>query len=113
MSEEDRAIPLPDSVSRSPTEPTIVTSRPSRIHTVPSPMRIRQWNHDHGSRSSRAGIFVSIRFDSTAVVMDQRYPAASRPNRRAFWGITTYFGSRAAATPALYTPNRVQSPAAT
>jgi hypothetical protein len=27
---------------------------------VPSPERIRQWKPDHGSRSSRAGIFVVI-----------------------------------------------------
>ena len=31
-------MPLPFSVSRDATDPTMVTSRPSRIHTVPSPM---------------------------------------------------------------------------
>ena len=40
--------------------PTIVTSSPSRIQTVPSPITIRQWKRDHGSRSSRAGMFVRI-----------------------------------------------------
>ena len=40
--------------------PTIVTSSPSRIQTVPSPITIIQWKRDHGSRSSRAGTSVSI-----------------------------------------------------
>ena len=34
----------------------IVTSSPSRIQTIPSPITTRQWKLDHGSRSSRAGI---------------------------------------------------------
>ena len=38
----------------------IVTSSPSRIQTIPRPITTRQWNFDHGSRSSRAGILVSI-----------------------------------------------------
>src|SRR3954451_7429766 len=54
-----RARPLALSVSRAPIEPTIVTSRPSRIHTVPRPMITRQWNRDQGRRSRRAGICVS------------------------------------------------------
>jgi hypothetical protein len=42
------ARPLPFSVSREATLPTMVTSRPSRIHTLPRPMRTRQWNFDQG-----------------------------------------------------------------
>src|SRR5579875_391466 len=38
--------------------PTSVTSRPSRIHTVPSPTTIIQCQRDHGSRSSLAGTLV-------------------------------------------------------
>src|SRR5581483_2664232 len=59
------AIPLPFSVRRGAIEPTIVTSSPSRIQTVPSPMTTSQWNFAHGSRSSRAGMFVLIRPVST------------------------------------------------
>ncbi len=55
MSPAVRWIPLPFSIIREATEPTIVTSRPSRIHTVPRPITTRQWNRDHGRRSSRAG----------------------------------------------------------
>src|SRR3954447_16870842 len=40
--------------------PTIVTANPSRIHTVPRPMMIIQCHRDHGSRSIRAGMSVSI-----------------------------------------------------
>jgi hypothetical protein len=50
------AIPLPGWVSLAPIEPTIVTSRPSRIQAVPSPAMMRQWKLDQGSLSSRAGI---------------------------------------------------------
>ena len=57
---EEMSMPLPASVSREATEPTIVTSSPSRIHTVPRPMTISQWKRAHGSRSSRAGMSVSI-----------------------------------------------------
>lgn len=52
--------PLPGSVSRPPTAPTIVTASPSRIHTVPSPSSTRQCHGDHGSRSMRAGMSVVI-----------------------------------------------------
>ena len=51
-------IPLPDWVSVLPTAPTIVTSSPSRIQTVPSPTRTSQCQRDQGSRSSRAGTLV-------------------------------------------------------
>src|SRR3954471_11083132 len=37
----------------------MVTSRPSRIHTVPRPTSTIQCQRAHGSRSSRAGIRVS------------------------------------------------------
>jgi hypothetical protein len=56
-----RSMPLPFSVSRAATLPTIVTSSPSRIHTVPRPITTRQWKRDHGSRSRRAGICVVTR----------------------------------------------------
>src|SRR5215217_5612993 len=52
--------PEPSSVSRPPMAPTIVTARPSRIHTVPSPMTTIQCHLDHGNRSIRAGMSVSI-----------------------------------------------------
>src|SRR4051812_1310188 len=46
-------------------EPTIVTSRPSRIHTVPRPITISQCQRTQGSLSIRAGMSVSIRPVST------------------------------------------------
>ena len=52
--------PLSFSVRRAAIEPTIATSRPSRIQTVPSPMTTIQWKRDQGSRSSRAGTRVSM-----------------------------------------------------
>src|SRR3954451_8829965 len=51
--------PDPFSGRREEIVPTIVTSRPSRIHTVPSPTSTIQCQRDQGSRSSRAGIRVS------------------------------------------------------
>src|SRR5690349_7047328 len=48
----------PFSVIRAATEPTMVTSRPSRIHTLPRPTTTIQWNFAQGRRSSRAGILV-------------------------------------------------------
>ena len=53
-------MPLPLAEIAPAIDPTIVTSSPSRIHTVPSPIRIFQCHRDHGSRSSRAGMLVSI-----------------------------------------------------
>ena len=50
--------PVSASLRASDIEPTMVTSRPSRIQTVPSPTTIIQWNFDHGNRSSRAGMSV-------------------------------------------------------
>ena len=39
--------------------PTSVTSKPSRIHVMPSPATISQCHRLHGSRSRRLGIIVS------------------------------------------------------
>ncbi|MGC0426406.1 hypothetical protein RKD32_002761 [Streptomyces sp. SAI-195] len=50
--------PLPSSAMRPATLPTIVTSRPSRIQTVPRPITIIQCQRDQGSRSRRAGTAV-------------------------------------------------------
>src|SRR4051794_19908880 len=55
-----RASPLSSSVSGPPRAPTMVTARPSRIHTVPRPMMTIQCHFDHGRRSIRAGMFVSM-----------------------------------------------------
>jgi hypothetical protein len=66
-------MPLPASVRRSPTLPTIVTSRPSRIQTVPSPITTIQWKRDHGSRSSRDGTLVSIVSFTSAPVPGFRF----------------------------------------
>src|SRR4051794_1024292 len=63
------ASPLPFSVSRPAIDPTIVTSSPSRIQTVPRPMTTSQCQRAHGRRSMRAGIFVSIVRSSTSVAM--------------------------------------------
>ncbi len=52
------ARPLPFSVSRPAIEPTMVTSSPSRIHTVPRPMTTSQCHLAQGNRSIRAGMFV-------------------------------------------------------
>ena len=62
--------------------PTIVTSRPSRIHTVPSPTSTIQCQRDHGSRSSRAGIRVSTilpsAIDSVAISASAQWGATLR-----------------------------------
>ncbi len=59
-SAEEMLMPLPLAEIAPAIEPTIVTSSPSRIHTVPNPTRIFQCQRDHGSRSRRAEMFVSI-----------------------------------------------------
>src|SRR5581483_1680445 len=46
------------SVSTAPSAPTIVTSRPSRIHVTPKAVTTSQCQRDHGSRSSRWGMLV-------------------------------------------------------
>src|SRR5687768_12757846 len=60
--------PVFGSASASDIDPTIVTSSPSRIHTVPRPITTSQWNLDQGSRSSRAGMSVVIRPVSTPMI---------------------------------------------
>src|SRR5262245_27674484 len=75
------SMPLPCSVRREATLPTMVTSRPSRIQTPPSPMTTRQWNRDHGSRSSRAGICVVILPVCTAMAPPAVLPACRRLTR--------------------------------
>src|SRR3954447_16485137 len=70
---EEMDSPLPGSESRLAMLPTTVTSRPSRIHTVPSPMTIVQCQRDQGSRSNRAGTDVSMVFFS-AVAALMRHP---------------------------------------
>jgi hypothetical protein len=47
-------MPLPRSVSRAATAPTIVSCRPSRIQTVPRPRTTRQWKRDHGRADQAA-----------------------------------------------------------
>src|SRR6202020_1235108 len=59
-SADEMLIPEPLAEIAPAIEPTIVTSSPSRIQTVPRPIRIFQCQRDHGSRSSRAGMSVSI-----------------------------------------------------
>ena len=61
------ARPEPFSDSRGAMLPTMVTSSPSRIHTVPSPMTMVQCQRDQGSRSRRAGMAVS----SIGIVSDR------------------------------------------
>ena len=78
-------MPLPFSISREATELTFVTSRPSRIQTVPSPITTVQWNRDHGNRSSRAGMRVLMVPNSTSaahrspllcIAVSPRYPGS-------------------------------------
>ena len=59
-SADEMSIPEPLAEIAPAIEPTIVTSSPSRIQTVPRPIRIFQCQCDQGSRSSRAGMSVSI-----------------------------------------------------
>src|SRR4051794_21460673 len=69
MSAASRLTPLPRSVRRAAIAPTIVTSSPSRIHTVPRPITMRQWKRDQGSRSRRAGTSVRIVLGGTVVLI--------------------------------------------
>src|SRR3954453_19444682 len=73
--------PAPFSVRRPPSAPTIVTARPSRIQTVPSPMTIIQCHRDQGRRSIRAGMSVSIvrRATLLAAVTSTSLSPADRP----------------------------------
>src|SRR6185369_9036169 len=54
--------------------PTIVTSSPSRIHTVPRPRTTSQCQPLHGRRSIRAGIRVSTVFS----LMGRCFPVSAR-----------------------------------
>ncbi len=60
MSELLMPRPVLAGFSASDIDPTMVTSSPSRIHTVPRPITIIQCQRDHGSRSRRAGMSVVI-----------------------------------------------------
>src|SRR5215210_401054 len=61
--------PVVGSASASDIDPTMVTSRPSRIHTVPRPITTSQCQRLQGDRSSRAGMSVVIRPVSTPLDM--------------------------------------------
>src|SRR3954454_16181064 len=68
-------------------EPTSVTSKPSRIHVIPSPTTTIQCHLLHGSRSSRRGIIVSTTPPvaprpplAAAAVIEARPPPASAPH---------------------------------
>src|SRR4051794_36276978 len=50
--------------------PTMVTARPSRIQTVPRPMMTIQCHLDHGRRSIRAGMSVSMTRSLGASALD-------------------------------------------
>ena len=69
MSELLSPRPVPSGLRASDSEPTIVTSMPSRIHTVPRPSTITQCHRAQGSRSIRAGMLVVIRPVSTPLAM--------------------------------------------
>lgn len=56
-------------LSASDIDPTMVTSSPSRIQTVPRPITINQCQRTQGSRSRRAGMFVVIVPVSTPELM--------------------------------------------
>src|SRR5579862_529446 len=94
ISADEMLIPLPLAEIAPAIDPTTVTSSPSRIQTVPRPMRIRQCHRDQGSRSSRAGMLVSIvpsscpsaRADISLLLAAVNlgawdYPGRARPNR--------------------------------
>lgn len=79
------AKPLSGSDSFAATLPTTVTSKPSMIHTEPSPITIIQCHRAQGSRSRRAGIRVRT------VAMGRVFPLAetanpgTRPGGRSHW----------------------------
>ena len=78
-------------------DPTIVTSSPSRIHTVPRPITTIQCHRAHGRRSSRAGMSVVMRPVST--VSDMGPPEVSpRPYPNGAPGNDRPQGSRARTT---------------
>src|SRR4051812_39966264 len=72
--------PLPFSLSRPPMAPTMVTARPSRIHTVPRPPTTIQCHLDQGNRSIRAGMLVSMVLSLAVCVAMRRLPGRA-PDR--------------------------------
>jgi hypothetical protein len=60
MSELFSPRPVLDGFRASDMDPTIVTSIPSRIHTVPSPAMMSQCQRAHGNLSILAGMSVVI-----------------------------------------------------
>src|SRR4051812_48414373 len=91
-------MPLPFSASRGAMLPTMVTSRPSRIQTVPRPITIVQCQRDHGRRSSRPGTEVLIVFVGALIVEppfhDRQYPRVIAHKRVPHWGPTTTTGEK-------------------
>src|SRR6478735_7008228 len=61
MSELLMPSPVSADFRASDIDPTMVTSSPSRIHTVPRPITTIQCHRAHGSRSNRAGMSVVMR----------------------------------------------------
>src|SRR6476659_775368 len=99
MSKFDMPRPVPGGFRASDIEPTIVTSRPSRIHTVPRPTTTSQWKRAQGNRSSRAGMSVVILPSSTP---DAIAPPCHTPQPRGFKGMSC---------PACSDPNTATAPA--
>ena len=62
--------------SAGPIDPTIVTSRPSRIQVIPSATSTSIWKRLNGSRSSRAGMSVVIA--APCVLASKRLPSPLR-----------------------------------
>ena len=78
-----RPRPVLRAPSASDIEPTIVTSSPSRIHTVPRPTTTSQCQRVQGSRSIRAGMSVVIRPVSTPdATSSSSQPGSRRDLRR-------------------------------
>ena len=62
--------------------PTIVTSTPSRIHTVPRPRMTSQCQRLHGSRSMRPGMRVVMISPALAASMATAFPRRGAGMRR-------------------------------
>ena len=79
--------PVPSGLRAADIDPTMVTSSPSRIQTVPRPMTTIQCHRAHGSRSIRAGMSVvmvpvstpAMSRDARPVVRAEHTPAGERP----------------------------------
>ena len=70
--------PVPSGFSAALSEPTMVTSSPSRIQTVPRPMTTSQCHLAQGNRSILAGMSVVMRPVSTV------RPTSASPSRVSF-----------------------------